>query len=71
MLGWGKIDCIKDRYVMADLTREEYEAVEAEFLGISVECLRAIRTPPKKWRRPAKRLKGNKYVKFNPNPENT
>ena len=53
------------------LTREEYEAVEAEFLGISVECLRAIRTPPKKWRRPAKRLKGNKYVKFTPNPENT
>jgi len=56
---------------MADLTREEYEAVEAEFLGISVECLRAIRTPPKKWRRPAKRLKGNKYVKFTPNPGNT
>ena len=71
MLGWGKIDCIKDRYVMADLTREEYEAVEAEFLGISVECIRAIRTPPKKWRRPAKRLKGNKYVKFTPTPENT
>jgi hypothetical protein len=56
---------------MVDLTREEYEAVEAEFLGISVECLRAIRKPPEKWRRPAKRLKGNKYVKFTPNLENT
>ena len=71
MVGRDKIGRVKDRYVMVDLTREEYEAVEAEFLGISVECLRAIRKPPEKWRRPSKRLKGNKYVKFTPNPENT
>lgn len=48
---------------MANLTKEEYEEVEANFLGISVECLRSIRREGQP-RQPAKRLKGNKYVKF-------
>ena len=40
------------------------EELEAITLNISVEALRAIRTPQRKFRNYAKRMRGNKYVKF-------
>lgn len=43
---------------------EELEKLEAITLNISVEALRAIRTPQRKFRNYAKRMHGNKYVKF-------
>jgi hypothetical protein len=41
-----------------------FEEVEADYIGISVEALREIRKPLRKFRNYAKRMKGNKYVKF-------
>jgi hypothetical protein len=53
------------------------EELEAEYLGVSVECLHSIRygdqwghrvlrfgEKRKKKRKPARRLRGNRYVKF-------
>lgn len=40
------------------------EEIEADYLGLSVRALRAIRQPQKRVRQPAKRTPGNKYVKF-------
>jgi len=41
-----------------------FEEVEADYIGISVEALREIRKPLRRFRNYAKRMKGNKYVKF-------
>ena len=56
---------------------QSLEELEAEYLGVSVECLRSIQygdqwghrvlrfgEKRKKKRKPALRLRGNKYVKF-------
>ena len=39
------------------------EDLEASYLGLSVEALRAIRRPQKRLRAPPKKIPGNKYVK--------
>tara|TARA_R100001530_G_scaffold133692_1_gene107472 strand:+ start:3048 stop:3227 length:180 start_codon:yes stop_codon:yes gene_type:complete len=44
------------------------ENIEASYLGLSVEALRAIRRPQKRWRAHAKRIPGNKYVKHKIDP---
>jgi len=45
-------------------TELSFEELEALHLGLSVEALRQIRMPLRKFRNYAKRMKGNKYVKF-------
>jgi len=37
---------------------------EAQYLGLSMEALREIRMPQRKFRNYQKRMRGNKYVKF-------
>ena len=50
------------KYIQMTEEYTEYELREAEYLGLSVEAIREIRKKPP--RAPARRMCGNKYVKF-------
>ena len=53
---------LTQKYIQMTEEYTEYELREAEYLGLSVEAIRSIRKPNP--RAPARRMRGNKYVKF-------